>query len=61
MQTYQLLTPQMIEVLLPTLGFSLILNILLLGVILFRGVRRWAFARLHTYWLGLQLIRRANQ
>jgi hypothetical protein len=61
MQPYQLLTPQMVEVLLPTLGFSLILNVLLIGAIVFRGVRRWAFTTLSTYWIGLQMIRRTNK
>lgn len=61
MQPYQLLTPQMVDLLLPTLGFSLILNVLLIGAILFGGVRRWVFARLYLYWLGLQMIRRGSK
>jgi hypothetical protein len=43
MQPYQLLTTQMIELLLPTLGFSLILNVLLISAILFRSIRHWIF------------------
>ncbi len=61
MQPYQLLTPQMIELLLPTLGFSLILNVLLISAILFRSIRRWVLNALHTYWIGLQMIRRTNK
>jgi hypothetical protein len=61
MHPYQLLTPQMVELLLPTLGVSLILNFLLVGALIFRSIRRWVFTHLYTYWLGFQMMWRANE
>ncbi|MBX3001738.1 MAG: hypothetical protein KF893_24655 [Caldilineaceae bacterium] len=57
MQPSQMLTPQMVDLILPTLGFSLILNVFLLVALLFRSIRRWTSFLLQTYWIGLQMLR----
>lgn len=62
------MTPEMSGVLLSMLGFSLVLNVLLFAMLIFRPVSRLvvrhilrpmsqAMGRLvATYWLGLQLV-----
>ena len=61
------MTPEMMGVLLSMLGFSIVLNLFLVALLIFRPVARLATAHLFrpltqamsrlvtTYWLGLQL------
>ena len=51
-----MLTPEMIEVLMPTLGFSLMLNFLLIAMLLFRPLARYVTRIVTAYWLGIQLM-----
>lgn len=51
-----MLTPEMLEVILPTLGFSIVLNILLATMLIFRPVARRFKRVLSTYWLGVLLL-----
>ncbi len=57
----ELMTPQMLEILLPTLGFSLMLNFLLLTALLFRSIRGWLFGQFYTYWMALRMTARSKQ
>jgi hypothetical protein len=57
----ELLTPEVLELILPTLGFSILLNFILLGALLFGSIRQWIVVQLHTYWIGLQMTRRKNK
>jgi Na+-transporting methylmalonyl-CoA/oxaloacetate decarboxylase gamma subunit len=62
------MTPELLGVLLPLLGFSLVLNVLLFAMLLFRPVSRLVTRHIlrpvsqsmsrfvTTYWLGLQLV-----
>lgn len=62
------MTSEMLEVVLPLLGFSFVLNVLLFAMLIFRPVSRLvarhilrpagqAMGRVvATYWLGLQLV-----
>lgn len=57
----ELVTPQMLEILLPTLGLSIVLNFLLLAALFFRTLRGWLFGQLYTFWLALRMTVRSNQ
>lgn len=57
----ELLTPELLEIVLPTLGFSIILNFLLLAALLFGTLRRWLFGQVYSYWLALRMTVRSNQ
>lgn len=61
MSSSELLTPAMLDVVLPTLGFSLILNVILLLALLFKSFHRNLLQRLHVYWLGLVMFWRADK
>lgn len=54
------MTPEMLDVILPMLGFSLVLNFLLFAMLLFRPLARFAgrlvSSFLSTYWVGLMLV-----
>ena len=54
MQNTQLLTPEALEIVLPTLGFSLLLNLVLICALFFGPVRRWLIGQLYVYWIGRQ-------
>lgn len=51
-----MLTPEMLEVILPMLGFSIVLNILLAVMLIFRPVARKFKSALSAYWLGVLLV-----
>lgn len=50
------MTPEMLDVILPMLGFSIVLNFLLLLMLLFRPLARLVGRFLSTYWIGLMLV-----
>lgn len=62
------MSPEMLEVLLPLLGFSFVLNVMLFAMLIFRPVSRLVATHIlrpvsqsmgrfvATYWLGLQLV-----
>lgn len=52
------LTSEMIELILPMLGFSIVLNVVLLLMLLMRPVYRRITNALYAYWLGMRLLRR---
>ena len=56
----ELVTPQMLAILLPTLGFSIVMNVLLLAALFFRSLRGWLFGQVYTYWLSLRMTARSN-
>jgi len=52
------MTPEMIAVILPMLGFSIVLNCLLAAMLLFRPLARFVGRFITSYWLGIQLMLR---
>lgn len=50
------MTQEMIATVLPLLGFSIVLNVLLVAMLLFRPLARFVGRFITTYWLGLQLM-----
>ena len=50
------MTPEMIELIMPMLGYSIMLNFLLAGMLLFRPLARLVSRFITTYWLGVQLM-----
>lgn len=54
------MTPDMVELVLPMLGFSILLNFLFLGMLLFRPLYRSIINKLEPYWIGLQLLREGD-
>lgn len=62
------MTPEMLGAILPILGFSIVLNVLLFAMLIFRPVSRLVAKHIlqplsramgrfvATYWLGLQLV-----
>ncbi|MBX3049951.1 MAG: hypothetical protein KF753_00680 [Caldilineaceae bacterium] len=52
------MTPEMLDVLLPMLGFSIVLNILLAAMLLFRPLAKLVGRFVSSYLLGLQLMLR---
>lgn len=55
MDASQLLTPTMLELILPMLGWSILLNFVLLFALLFRSFHQTLVQQLQTYWLGIAL------
>jgi hypothetical protein len=51
-----MITPEMLGVILPMLGFSILLNFLLFAALLFRPLSRSIGRFIATYWLGVQLM-----
>ena len=50
------MTPEMLGVLLPMLGFSIVLNVVLVAMLVFRPLTQVMGRFVTTYWLGLQLV-----
>jgi len=50
------MTPEMLEIVMPMLGYSIMLNILLAAMLLFRPLARLVSRFITTYWMGVQLM-----
>ncbi len=58
----ELLTPQMLDLVLPTLGMSILINFLLLSALFFRGLRGWLSSQLYVFWVALRMtLGRSNR
>jgi hypothetical protein len=52
----EMLTPEMLEVILPTLGFSIILNVVLIAALLIRSFYQHLLDQLQNAWIGVRLM-----
>ncbi len=58
---HTLLTPEQLELVLPMLGASLLLNLVLIAALVFRAVRQRLWDGLETFRLGLRLWLRGRR
>lgn len=50
-----LITPEMLELILPLLGFSILMNFVLLAALIFRSLQNALMNRLQLFWIGILL------
>ncbi len=61
MNASELLTPSMVELVLPLLGFSILLNFVLILALMVRSFHRQIVQQLYLIWLGIALLWQTNK